>query len=281
MNEEVHFSMALKVYKDSACTQLIQTEIGRLEGDGSTTSFTCSENPTEVRKFSSSATNGELLTEGTDYTITDNGNGTYTVTLTTAPAEGETVIAIGSGEKIFSGLYAIGNSSVESDRTLEQQLFLKAENVDAQNVVVSFGDYVADTELTVDTDYTVTDNGDNTYTVTLTTAPAQGEGAVAIAGGSVVGVLVGDGSTTTFICSANPEHVYKYIGLSKYFYHLAPDNSGSPGTYENAGADLEIGSMNSGDVIPFWVKCIIPEGVPMSNYRDINIKITGLQFATN
>ena len=273
--------MGLKVYKDSACTQPIQTEVGKLEGDGATTDFVCTGYPSEVRKFSTDATNGTLLSETTDYSITDNGNGTYTVSLTSAPATGETVVAFDSGEKIFADLYAIGNVSEEASRTLEQQLFIKAEDVNAQSVMVSLDDYVADTQLVEGTDYTVTDNGDSTYTVNLVSAPASGEGAIALADGSVVGTLVGDGTTTSFICSAEPTAVYKYYGLTKFFYRLAPDSSGSPGTYGNPGADLDIGSISSGDVVPFWIKCIIPEGTPMSNYRDINVKITGLQFATD
>ena len=273
--------MALKVYKDSACTQPIQTEVGKLSGDGSTTSFTCTGNPAEVRKFSTSAPYGQLLSEGTDYSVTDNGDGTYTVTLTTAPASGETVVAFDSGEKVFADQYAIGNSASESDRTFEQQLFVKAEDVNAQNVTVAFEDYVPDTLLTLGTDYSVTDNGDTTYTVTLNSAPAQGEGAVALADGSVVGVLVGDGSTTSFTCTANPQQVYKYVGLTKYFKKFAPDNAGSPGEYGSAGASLDLGDMNAGDVVSFWVKCVVPEGTLRENYRDIPIKISGLEFSTN
>jgi len=207
--------MALKVYKDSACTQPIQTEVGKLSGDGSTTSFTCTGNPAEVRKFSTSAPYGQLLSEGTDYSVTDNGDGTYTVTLTTAPASGETVVAFDSGEKVFADQYAIGNSASESDRTFEQQLFVKAEDVNAQNVTVAIEDYVS-----------------------------------------------GAGADTSW-------------------FYLAPDSSGSPGTYGSAGASLDIGNMNSGDVVPFWVKCIVPQGTDMENYRDVYLKVSGLEFSTN
>ena len=273
--------MGLRVYKDPACTQPIQTEVGRLVGDDSTTNFICTGYPSEVRKYSTTATNGTLLSETVDYSVTDNGDGTYTVTLTSAPATGEIVVAVDDGEKIFADLYAIGNSPEEANRTLEQQLFIKAENVNAQNVIVALDDYVADSLLAEGTDYTVIDNGDTTYTVNLVSAPSEGQGVVALSNGAVVGILVGDGTTTSFICSANPTEVYLYYGLTKYFYSLAPDSSGSPGGYGNPGSDLNLGSISSGDVVPFWIKCVIPEGTPMSNYRDINVKITGLQFATN
>ena len=135
--------MAVKVYKDQAKTTPIKTILGKLEGDGTTTSFTVEGAPAEVRKYSASAPYGQLLVEGTDYSVTDNGDGTYTITLTTAPATGETVVAFDSGEPIFNDQYAIGNSTSEADRTLEQVLWLAAEGVEAKNVTVSILDLVS------------------------------------------------------------------------------------------------------------------------------------------
>ena len=207
--------MGIRVYKDSAKTTPIKTILGKLVGDGSTTSFTVEGNPAEVRKYSTSAPYGQLLTAGTDYSVTDNGDGTYTITLSTAPASGETVVAFDNGEAIFANDYAIGNSTNEADRTIEQQLWIAAEGVNAKNVTVSIQDLVAG------------------------------------------------------------------AGADPAWHYLAPDNSGSPGTYGSAGASLTVGDINDGNVVPFWIKVVVPEGTAMENYRDVYLEIQSLQFSSN
>jgi len=210
--------MSVKVYKDQAKTTPIRVILGQLEGNGTATSFTVNENPAEVRKYSTSAPYGELLVSGTDYNVTDNGDGTYTITLTSAPASGETVVAFDAGEPIFADSYAIGNSSVEADRTMEQVLWIAAEGVNAQNVTVKISDLVSG------------------------------------------------------------------AGADPNWHYLAPDSDGTgstPGAYGDAGAALNLGDINDGDVVPFWIKVIVPENTPMENYRDVYLEVQSLQFSTH
>ncbi len=210
--------MAIKVYKDQAKTTPIKAILGMLAGNGTAKTFTVEGNPAEVRKYSTSAPYGQLLVSGTDYSVTDNGDGTYTITLTTAPASGETVVAFDNGTPIFDNMYAIGNSATESDRTMEQVLWIAAEGVNAKNVTVSINDLVSG------------------------------------------------------------------AGADASWHYLAPDSDGNgntPGTYGSAGVSLNLGDINDGSVVPFWVKVVVPQGTEMENYRDIYLEVQSLQFSTN
>jgi len=205
--------MSVKFYKDSGLTTRLRQQIGKLEGDDSTTSFVCSEQPYHVRKYSSTYYWGLLLTENTDYTLTDNGDGTWTVTLTTAPATGETVIAISDGEYLFENQYAISNDSSEANRTLEQVVYLNVSGANLKNVVIDVNDYVS-----------------------------------------------GAGTDPTW-------------------YQVAPDDGGSSGTYQ--APPLNLGDLNDGATVPFWVKVIVPQGTEKNNFHDTYISATVYEFSTN
>jgi len=205
--------MALQFYKDAGLTTRLRQQVGKLEGDGSTVSFICTEQPDHVRRYSDTYYWGLLLEETTDYTLTDNGDGTWTVDLTFTPSSGETIIAISAGEYLFENKYAIANDSNEANRTLEQVVYLNVSGVNLKNVTVNVSDYVSG------------------------------------------------------------------LGADPTWYQVAPDDSGSPGTYQ--APPLDLGDLTDGSTIPFWVKVIIPQGTERNNFHDTYISTTVYEFSTN
>jgi len=196
-------------YEDSALTTEMARSVGSLQGDGSTTTFSVSEEPDAVRIYSSTKPNGELVS-GWTY---DSG----TVTLPSAPATGETAVAIKNDSvRLFRNQKVVGSSAVEADRTFEQQVWVKAVDEDLENLTISVADWVSDAGL------------DPTQT-----------------------------------------------------YYLAPDNGGSPGTYGDAGASLNLGDLSNGSSTSFWVKCIVEQGTAKNNYRDPQLKANYTAYATN
>lgn len=60
---------------------------------------------------------------------------------------------------------------------------------------------------------------------------------------------------------------------------FAPDNSGSPGTWQAAGADLSIGNINPAAHVLFWIRCEVPgAAAPENPCRMINIRARGLSI---
>lgn len=60
-------------------------------------------------------------------------------------------------------------------------------------------------------------------------------------------------------------------GSSADHYSLAPDNSGSPGTYTTALTSSQISgfaALTDGQKIPFWVKCVKPQGSATGTFSD-------------
>jgi len=202
--------MALTIWKEVGKTNAIRSEVGSLTGNDSSVEIVCTAAPVHVRSFSSATEHGQLLVEDTDYTISS-----ATITLDSAPATGTMVVAFSAGEYIFEDLTAQGNTAVTADRTLEQQIFIAVDDINATDIVVSLNDYLA-------------------------------------------------GS-----------------GLATSSHYLAADNSGSPDTYESAGASLTVGDKADESVTPIWVKAILPENTNMNNYHDIYIKAEFNAFSTN
>jgi hypothetical protein len=145
----------IKFYKDSGATQRLRQEVGRLSGDGSIKTFVCSEDPQHIRVFSTAKYWGELLTSGTGYTY---NSGTKTVTLTATPTASETVVAISQGDYLFEDSYVIGNSSVNSNRIITKQVYVKVTGVNSRDVMVKIADYVGAAGLSVSY-YSLSNNG--------------------------------------------------------------------------------------------------------------------------
>lgn len=145
----------LKFWKEVGKTNAIRQEVGKLTGNDSDNTILCSGTPSHVRKFSSTTAWGELLAETTDYTY---NSGTSTLTLTATPATGETIVASSAGEYIFQSQYAIGNSSSEGSRTLEQQIFLEVVDANAKSVTISVNDYIESYGLATSTVYLAADS---------------------------------------------------------------------------------------------------------------------------
>jgi hypothetical protein len=140
--------------------------------------------------------------------------------------------------------------------------------------------------LTETTDYTY---NSETMTITLVVTPATGETVVASSSGEHIFnsqyAIVNSSNTAdrtleqqVFIeveealAKSVTVSVADYLasyGLSTNIVYLAPDNSGSPGSYGAAGAALSMGDLDNGSVTPFWVKEIIPLGDTKEKYHDI------------
>lgn len=200
----------LKLYADASFTNPIRTRIGFLVGDGSDSTMDTDGAPSHVRIFSSEFSWGNLLASPADYTYADN-----VVTLKEAPAIGETIVAMSEGEYVFEDLHAVGNDSLEANRTMEQRLFVRSEDANASDVKISI------------------------------------------------------------------DNILSSSVIDELDHFLAEDNSGTPGTYGEAGAPIELGDLASGESTSFFVKCIVPEGTPMDNYHNILIKASSENFSTH
>jgi hypothetical protein len=175
--------MALKFWKDEAKTTAIRSELGKITGNGSLATVSCST-PDHVRRYSTAEYFGKLLTETTQYTFADG-----VLTMVTTPATGECVVAIGAGEYLFENLDAAGNDSLEANRTLEQMLYIESADADAINVTISINDYYTGGGLSVSHHYLSLDSG----------GVAQGY----LSGGSALSLgTISSGSVIPFWCKS-------------------------------------------------------------------------------
>jgi len=148
--------MALTIWKEIGKTTAIRSEVGSLTGNDSDVEITCTAAPSHVRSFSSSTAHGQLLVEDTDYTV---ATATNTITLDSAPATGTLVVAFSAGEYIFQDQTAQGNAADAADRTLEQQIFISVDDINAVGIVVSLNDYLSGAGLATTSHYLGEDNG--------------------------------------------------------------------------------------------------------------------------
>jgi hypothetical protein len=224
--------MGLQFYADSGATQPIRMVLGSLSDSGS--SFAVDAEPNEVRKYNTSAPNGNLLTKNTS-TPTSPGTGEWgyssgTVYLGDALTSGDTAVAFSAGVRVLESVNTLSgkakfatNTGVVNDRIKQQQLWLKNTESAKQytNVSISLADIVS-----------------------------------------------GAGSDVSR-------------------YQFATDNSGTPNAFGTAGGSLTstdiagLATMAPSDVVTFWVQCTVPENDPVANLRDIEIKATSTEEATN
>lgn len=118
----------IKFYNDSGCTEPIRSVLGTLIGDANVADIYCGEEPSQVRRYSTSENWGFLLTPTEHYTYSTSSG---TIMFIQAPAVGETCVAFSAGDYIFQGMHAVGNDADTANRTLEQRIYLKSENAHA------------------------------------------------------------------------------------------------------------------------------------------------------
>jgi hypothetical protein len=145
--------MALKLWKDESKTTAIRSELGRITGDGSLATVSCST-PDHVRRYTATEPFGKLLTETAQYTFADG-----LLTVGTAPAIDETVVAIGAGEYLFENQDAAGNDSLAANRTLEQIVYIESDGANATGVEVKLEDYFDGDGLATSHHYLSLDSG--------------------------------------------------------------------------------------------------------------------------
>jgi len=175
--------VALKLWKDEAKTTAIRSELGKITGNGSISTVSCST-PDHVRRYSAAEYFGKLLTETTQYTFADG-----VLTMVTTPATGESVVAFSSGEYIFENLDAAGNDSLEANRTLEQIVYVESADADAVETVLTVNDYYAGGGLSVGHHYLSLDSG--------------GVAKAYLSGGSALSIgTISSGSVIPFWCKS-------------------------------------------------------------------------------
>lgn len=68
-------------------------------------------------------------------------------------------------------------------------------------------------------------------------------------------------------------------GADPSWIEVAPDNAGSPGTWQSTPLSLsDIAASGSGT---FWIKCIVPQNTPVENYRDVYVTVEAIEESTN
>jgi hypothetical protein len=106
----------------------IKKNVGFLEGDGVETAFVCSlpdgESPSEVRRFSTGFSYGELLTEGADQDREWNAP-TDQVLLDFTPSEETVVVAYGPGNWLFSEQFL--SEGVQESYTEDLYLYITTD----------------------------------------------------------------------------------------------------------------------------------------------------------
>lgn len=68
-------------------------------------------------------------------------------------------------------------------------------------------------------------------------------------------------------------------GDESSYIQLAPDNAGTPGTYQAAGANLSMADINDTLGKPFWVKITTPTLGTTQNKTDLKLNVTFREFA--
>jgi hypothetical protein len=145
--------MSLTFWKEVGKINALRSQVGYLAGNGSDNVITCSTEPSQIRLFSTENAHGLLLTDTTDYSYADGD-----VTLVETPASGEFVVAISDGTYIFEDQSAQGNSADAADRTLEQQIFISVDDINATDIVVSINDYLSGDGLATSSHYLAPDD---------------------------------------------------------------------------------------------------------------------------
>lgn len=98
----------------------------------------------------------------------------------------------------------------------------------------------------------------------------------------------------------NTENARQYTNISISLYDLVPnagseptryqfasDNNGTPNAFGTAGGTLtsneiaDLAKLPPNSSTTFWVKCTVPEDLPVENIRDIQFKIDYTEEATN
>jgi len=119
------YTLAANVY---SLRTRVKKQVGFLEGDGLTTAFTCTipedEEPSEVRRFSSGTSYGELLTEGATHDWEWN-DPTDQVLLDATPSVGETILAYGPGNWMFSEQFL--SEGVQEEYTEDVYLYVTTD----------------------------------------------------------------------------------------------------------------------------------------------------------
>lgn len=68
-------------------------------------------------------------------------------------------------------------------------------------------------------------------------------------------------------------------GADVSWFSVAPDNAGSPGTWQ--ATPLNLANIGASGSVSFWLKCVVPKDTPVENLRDIYITVRAIESSTN
>ena len=71
-------------------------------------------------------------------------------------------------------------------------------------------------------------------------------------------VLAGEGAESSTAVIIDPIDLATSSGDQSTWIQVAADVAGSPGTYAAAGASKNLGDVNLGATVPFWIKATVP-----------------------
>ncbi len=171
-------------------TSTITASPSSIEADGSTTSsITVQLKDSSGADLSASGGTVDLTTDlGTLGTVTDNGDGTYTATLTSSTTAGTatisgtldssamtetaTVTFTAGDADVTTSTITASPTSIVADGTTTSTVTVQLVDANGNDLTASGGTVDLTTDL--GTPGTVTDNGDGTYTATLTSGTTTG-----------------------------------------------------------------------------------------------------------
>ena len=198
----------------STATSTITASPTSIAADGTTTStVTVQLKDANGNNLTTSGGTVTLSTDlGTLSIVTDNGDGTYTTTLTSTTTAGtatisgtlagaaitdtETVAFTTGGADVATSTITASPTSIAADGTTTSTVTVQLKNANGNNLTTSGGTVTLSTDL--GTLSIVTDNGDGTYTTTLTSTTTAGTATIS---GTLAGAAITDTETIIFIAT--------------------------------------------------------------------------------
>ena len=231
-------------------------------------------------------------TAGSLGAVTDNGNGTYTATLTSPSTGGSgTVSGTVSGSAItdtatvtFTGpgppsgttsQITASPTSIPANGTSTSTITVELR--DASGTPVTTGGAIVTLSTTAGSLGAVTDNGNGTYTATLTSPSTGGSGTVS---GTVNGAAISDTAVVTFTAVATrlefvqqPTNEQAGASISPAITVRAVDNGGTTITSFTGNVTIAIGSNPSGGTLSGTTTVAAVNGV--ATFGNLSINRTG------
>lgn len=93
-------------------------------------------------------------------------------------------------------------------------------------------------------------------------------------------ILAGDGAEFSGDVIVTPIDISPLADDVADWVQVAPDNNGVAGTYGAAGAGVNIGNVNLGDTVPFWIKMTVPVTEEIGAREDLALNVSTTETNT-